>query len=128
MSKLTDAFRTIRIFNEYNFADDQPYVSYTPNGDSRSMQVSQWSIIKGEERTDDNLSAPWYDYGRKTFVVMGREDKATKLEAAKAYASEKYGIKEWAKTPYGSWMDAEFVKARTKELKQALADAKGVTA
>ena len=128
MSKLTDAFRGIRVFNDWDFAQGHVFISYTGQSDYRSMQTPQWQITKGRERTDDNPKGPWYDYGKKTFVVWGREDKPVKLEEAKAYASEKYGIKEWAKTPYGSWMDAEFVKARTKELGQALADAKGVTA
>jgi hypothetical protein len=120
VSRFTETLRSLRIFNEWDYAKGEVFISYTPNGDYRSMQVPEWKVTKGEEKTDDSERSPWYNYGRKTFVVMGREDKAPKLEEAKAYASAKYGIKEWAKTPYGSWMEAEFVKRRNAELKKRL--------
>ncbi len=61
--------------------------------------------------------AHWMDYGNKTVSVSCRERKQVVLEELMKWAGDRYGIKEWAKTPYGSYMDAEFVKRRIAELK-----------
>jgi hypothetical protein len=115
MSKLTEAFRNIRIINAYDFAKGRPFITY--------QAYQQWSRTNGWNVT-------WFEGGRarnQNFPTFGKT-RAEALEFAKVWATSQFGIEEWAQTPYRSWMDAEFVKARTKELKQALADAEGVTA
>lgn len=115
MSKLTDAFEKIHIINAYDFAKGKPFITY--------QAYQQWSHTNG-------WNVSWAENGRwrsQNFNTFSRT-RAEALELAKAWATSQFGIEEWAQTPYRSWMDAEFVKARTKELKQALADAEGVTA
>lgn len=64
------------------------------------------------------------NHGNKTVMLFGRgttnEVRQFALDEIMAWASKKYGIKKWAKTPYGSWMDEAFVKRRIKELDQAV--------
>jgi hypothetical protein len=115
MSKLTDAFRNIHIINAYDYAQRQPFITY--------QAYQQWSRTNG-------WNVSWFEEGRirnQNFSTLGKT-RAETLELAKAWATFKFGIESWAQTPYRSWMDAEFVKARTKALKQALADVEGVTA
>lgn len=69
---------------------------------------------------------PWYDHGRKAFYPfsyrdIGTNGKSDALAAAKVWAMSNYQVYSWAKTPYGSWMDAVFVKTRLAELKKRLA-------
>lgn len=52
-----------------------------------------------------------------SITVMGRKDMASEFETAKQWAGESYCITEWARTPFGSWMDAAFVAYRLAELK-----------
>lgn len=124
MSRFTDQLRTIRIFNAHNFAGNgNVYISYTPRGDGRSMHSPEWGIYRPGYQTDPG--APWYDYGNKKFLLFTHgathaERKAAALALAKGWASQKYGITNWAKTPFGDWMEAEFVKNRTAALKRLL--------
>lgn len=119
MSKLTDSFRTVGVFNPYAFHGDEPYIEYRPNGDSRSMIYAAWGIhAKGRK-----LSDHWRDNGVKFVHVnfaLGAtfaDRKATALAAAQKWASERFGITEWARSPYGSYGEAGHVKARVAELK-----------
>lgn len=119
MSKLTEQLRTIRIFNAHDFAGyGNVYISYCPQLLGRGGRSAHWGVYRAGYQTDRN--APWYDYGNKVFTVWGRQDKAAKLEEAKAWASKKYKIKEWAKTPFGDYMDAKVVAARLNVLERAL--------
>lgn len=119
MSKATDSFATVGIHNGWQFAKANVMISYLPaSGSGGWWQPSKWQVCRGGEHTDPE--AGWRDHWRKTFTVRGRHEKAGRFEAAKAWASERYGIAEWAKTPYGDWMDAEFVTKRTAELKAAV--------
>jgi hypothetical protein len=123
VSKLTDSFASVGIHNGWLYAKGNVAISYTPaQGSGAWREAAKWQVDRGTYRTDD---APrdrqhWRNGGRKTFTVGNEAAKAPQLEAAKTWASERYGIKEWAKTPYGDWMDAEFVAKRTAELKAAV--------
>lgn len=118
MSKFTDSLRGIDIYNPWSFAEHgQPFISYHAQTNRRSCLLSKWVVSRRGFKTDP--SGPWYDHGDKSFVAC-RADKEDRLNEAKAWASERYGIKEWAKTPFGSWMDADYVKRRVSELKQQL--------
>lgn len=114
MSKLTESFATVRVHNGRQYADSNVVISYLP----ATERSARWMVSKGDERTD--LEAGWSHGWRKTFIVSGRHQKPGRLEQAKTWASERYGITEWAKTPYGDWMDAGFVAQRTAELKAAV--------
>lgn len=113
MSKLTEGFRDIGTYNDHGFFDrGRVFVSYGP-GDK--WFSPRWQVVRPGFKTDPD--AHWKDNGHKTFYVWRRDEKAAQLEAAKAWAGEKYGITEWARSPFGGWGDAAFVKARTAELK-----------
>jgi hypothetical protein len=118
VSKLTEQLRSVGIVNPWQFAGrGNVYIDYTPANNGRGGRSARWQVTRPGFRTDPN--GAWYNNGHKTFWVYSRADKEPKLFEAKAWASERYGIKEWARTPFGSWMDAEFVKKRLAELKSA---------
>lgn len=121
MSKLTESFKTVGVCNPANFANGEPYLNYYPLA-SYGHYSQDWVCHKSGE----NLSGHIIYHG-KSFSTFGsgphHELKRRALEAAKAWAGERFGITEWARTPYGSWMDADFVKRRTAELK-AMVEAK----
>mgnify|MGYP001605275579 CR=1 FL=1 len=115
MSKLTVQFSLLHIHNQYAFADAEGspvWITYRP---SDKWTSPGWLVCRNGFKTDPKAS--WKDYGCKFFLVGLDKTRQEQLEVAKQWASEKYGIKEWAKTPYGAWMEAEFVKSRTAELK-----------
>ena len=61
----------------------------------------------------------WYDYGNKTFTAFGTglpavKAKALALESAQAWASERYGITEWERSPFGSWHPAGTMESARK--------------
>ncbi len=120
MKKLTKGdLRLLGIFNEYGFADDHLYICYHPADNGRGGCGAKWAVVWGRRKTDPN--SHFMDYYRKTFSVRGRDDRAPRLAEAMEWASKKYEIKEWAKTPFGSMMEASFVAKRTLEL-QVLRD------
>lgn len=126
MSKFTEQLRGIGIYNPHGFAvTGTVFIDYYPNENGRGGRGARWVVDAVGFKVDPN--APWYAMGRKEFSILGRgthaEVKAHQLEETKNWASEKYGIKEWERTPFGTFMDAEFVKTRMAELKKQLADA-----
>ena len=115
MSKLTEKFREKRVYNPYEFYGElEPYIVYHP---SRPFHSANWAVIK----RGVNMGRAWYDDGCRTFRGFGMPGEGTRraraLLEAQAWASEKFGIKEWARDPFGSYGEAEFVKRRIKELK-----------
>lgn len=119
MSKFTESIRYIGVFNAHGFAGHgNPFITYCPSTTGLGSRYAQWAVIRPGYKTDPD--GHWMDYGNKVFPVACTAAKELQLDAAKEWAAARYGIKEWAKTPYGSWMDAGFVKRRVSELKQQL--------
>lgn len=114
MSKLTEAYRTIGIHNEYEFAGHGNVAIHYQPYDKISGVGSWWMVYRPGYKTDPG--GHWISGDNKTFTVWSRKEKGATLTQAKEWASAKYGIKEWAKTPFGGWMDAEYVKRRKAEL------------
>lgn len=120
MSKIKDKLGEVKVHNAHNFAGHgNVYIAYSPNEYGRIMRPARWQVVRPGFKTDPD--GHWMNYGHKTFLLVNagethKEKKEIALEEAKAWASERYGITEWAKTPFGDWMDADFVKARLKEL------------
>jgi len=111
MSKLTDKLREKGVYNIHDFYGyGQPFIVYYPSTSGRAGQSARWKVFK----IGTSLSETWYDYGAKTFLKWGDKKKA--FAEAQAYATEKFGIKEFARDPFGGYGDAEYVKARLKEL------------
>lgn len=124
MSKFTDELRKVGVYNGFDFANGKVHISYIPQELGRLSRCARWRVYLSGQHTNKN--AHWMDHGNKTFAVTphgGRkhsEEKLIQLNEAKKWASEKYSVKEWAMTPYGDWMEAEFVEKRIAELKAKL--------
>jgi hypothetical protein len=140
VSKLTEQLRAHAIFNSHGFAyargvqnDAYPFdrpaprcrvysgrrippmISYNPVQPGRGYKSACWQVSQGHIPTDPD--AHWRNSGRKTFDVLGRDEKEPQLEAAIAWASEHFDVAEWKREPFGAWMPAEFVDSRIKQLR-----------
>jgi hypothetical protein len=115
--KQQEAFRANRIFNSYGICEaggGTAYISYTPAGTGRDIRCAKWSVI-GVSGHKPDPKGPWYDQGNKAFIGKMRSPA---FEEAKAWASEKYGIKAWLKDPWGGWQDAEVLNRVVNSLKE----------
>ena len=112
MSKITEELKKHKIYNLYEFYGEIPYIWYRPSGGSRSSSVSAWMVTKHGYRLDDS----WYNHGSRAFIVFNRKDKPIKLLEAETWASDKFGIKEWARDPFGGYGPSDFIKTRIKEI------------
>ncbi len=102
-----------RIFNSWEFAG-KGNVYITRISRDNKWHRAQFKVIRPGFKTDPN--AHWMDDGCKVFYLSGRDKFQETLKEAQDWAGEKYGIKEWVKTPFGDWMDKEFVEVRLNEL------------
>jgi hypothetical protein len=116
-----DKLREKGVYNPYELAGHgNVYIFYSPNEYGRGGRGARWVVDRPGFKVETN--AFWRDNGRKTFPVFGaagtshKEQKDNALKIAKEWAGAKYGITEWAKTPFGSWMDANVLKARLEEI------------
>ena len=125
MTKLTKAIlREHHIFNPHNLCTaggGKIFIGYSPQVTGRAYRSAKWQIIGSTFKTDP--TGHWTDYGHKTFnpsrFANGNEShhqaKAKALEAAKLWASEKYGITHWERDPFGDWQELE-VMNRVRKL------------
>lgn len=122
MSKLAEQLRSLHIVNAWDFAGHgNVYIEFCAAIRGRWAMPAKWIVRRPGH--DTYAGGPWYDFGNKA-LRCSRITRREALEEIKQWAGEKYGIKEWARTPYGSWMDAEFVKRRLAKLKAQLKAAK----
>ncbi|KKN09665.1 hypothetical protein LCGC14_1044360 [marine sediment metagenome] len=112
-SKATRLLRTVRIFNDYDFFGQQPYIYRRPRGIGLDLTVSAWMATRRGVSLDD----AWYNYGDRPFTYLGREAVAPALAVAKEWAGKRFGITAWARSPFGGWGYADFVKTRMAELR-----------
>jgi len=118
MSKFTESLRQFDIHNAWGYAGTgNPYIVYIPGTTGRGSRSPHIQVVRPGYQTDPK--AHWMDYGSKTFHCWSSTKQATIAEA-QAWAGERYKITAWEKTPYGTWMSADFVKARNAELKARL--------
>ena len=111
MSKLTETLREKKVYNEYEFYGTQPYISYYP---AHSVIPAHWSVCK----QGLNLGRAWYDHNARTFSTRGNRKQS--LIEAQAWESETFGVKTWARDPFGSYGEVEFIKQRIKQILEAL--------
>ena len=112
--KLTKAvLRAAGISNGWGIARRQPdpqvYVYFLPELSWRAYRIAAWQVGLIGGNTAPEPENPWYNRGNKTFEVFygdRKEVKQSQLEGAKAWASERYGIAAWGRSPFGSWHPA----------------------
>jgi hypothetical protein len=107
MSKPSDALRAIGIFNSHGvltaYADatgaEMPVaILYQPQEAGRFFSCATWVVIRPGFQTDPK--SHWSNHGTKTFTVyVPKTDKAPKLEEAKAWVLERYGVKDFVSIP-----------------------------
>lgn len=124
MSKFTDELQDVNVVNAHNFYVTMGvvFISFMPGSTGRFYQSAKWCVFCQGHETDPD--AHFMDHKTKTFSVSRyfekgslKEIRANKLAEAKAWAEKRYGVKSWAKDPFGSWGEETYVKARTKALK-----------
>jgi hypothetical protein len=112
MSKLTNQLNARGLHNSWEFFQDQPYIGFRATQGYRDVIPSGWHVNKRGQI----LSDAWYDNGAKSFSCCGVASRKTALIEAQIWASEKFGIKEWARDPFGGYGDAKFIKQRIVKL------------
>ena len=111
MNKI-EKMRKRRVFNPWGFYGRQPFIWYRPRGrDSLSMTTRAWMVTKRVVLLGDR----WFDSGSKVFLVFTTSKEET-LTQAKVWASKKFGVKEWAKDPFGGYGPKEFMQRRLEEI------------
>jgi hypothetical protein len=120
--KIIEELRKRKVYNLYEFYGEQPHIWYRPRGDSRSMTVPGWMVSK----RGINLADHWLDneskhFGRFDAPADMRNDSAYKqkaavLKVAQAWASEKFGVKDWKRDPFDGYGPAEFVTERLRAI------------
>lgn len=110
MSKLTDQFRARGVYNEYEFFGEQPYITYHAGDNGRGGRSARYMVFK----RGVDLGQAWYDNGGRAFLRWG--DRREALAAAQKFVTERFGITEFARCPFGSFGDSTFIKARIKEI------------
>lgn len=99
MSKFADKLRALNIYNNHDILKrfgkhgHDVYVDYD-KAESRG-RCSHSTVYSPSHKTDPQSA--WYDYGNKSFVGNRKES----LPKAMEWASDKYGIAEWAVSPFG---------------------------
>ena len=119
MKKLTKTdLRARHIYNPWDLAKRQNglqvFIDYSPQMLGRAMHFACWQVLRIGYKTDKG-GAAWYDMGNKTFPCYHpRGDKAPQLQAALAWATERYHIAEWERSPFGSYHPKGTLEAETK--------------
>jgi hypothetical protein len=104
----------VRVFNSCDFAGEgNVYIAYH-GAEARRCYVAGWRVYRVGYRLEEK------EWGDSPKLFMPWHDKNEALAKAKAWASAEFGIEEWAKAPFGVWMDARVLKQRMAELKRKL--------
>lgn len=93
-----------------------PLILYTAAERGRGYRSACWRISRKGYETDPK--AHWRDYGNKTLNVYEGAGKESQRLAAIKWASNRYGVTEWSRTPFGAYAPSAFVKARLAQLKE----------
>jgi hypothetical protein len=106
MAHLTKSkLNAIGIHNPHNLAsrgaEPQVYVDYFPSVTGRAAKFARWSIGRIGYKTDPK--GHWSEGYNKTFTVTCRADKEPQRIKAIEWATERYKIKEWERSPFGSY-------------------------
>lgn len=118
MKKLTQAnLKLLKIHNQHNYANGHPYLAYFPEERGRGGEGASWRIIDPKRK----YPGYWRYYGAIGFEVFSPKiDKQRVFEGAVKHFQKLYPCESLARTPFGSWMDADFVTQRNAELLESL--------
>lgn len=100
-----EQLRKLGVYNSSNFCtagSGKVSIAYIPQDTGRGGHGSMWRIHGNGFNTDPK--AHWMDYGNKT-LSCHRDNRAERLEEAKMWAAERYGITEWKRDVFGGWQD-----------------------
>jgi hypothetical protein len=126
--RLVEGLRSLRVFNSYDFYDGETpqgqVFIYYHTGDA--WHPSGWDVSRrGYQLGTDRLNTS------KQFIAFegsgAKERKELAFAAAQTWASERYGITEWAKDPFGGFGDATFVAERLAALEADLENAESLS-
>jgi hypothetical protein len=120
MSKLTDYYMTLGICNACGFAGTgNVFIDYYPY-DDLSNSGREYVVCRPGFQTNPN-DKRWFNYGNKVFPLSSyagsvAERRRLALRDAQEWASKEFGVAKWKRTPFGSWMEEEFVNRRMRQL------------
>lgn len=145
MSKFTEALRALgrdngAVYNAHGFyVDGEPgervWITYTPGERGRFFREGGAHVNRAVDGRDvkTDPKGHWTQNGRKFFGastmrhpgLTAPEARRRAIEQAQAWATETYGVgtEGWARDPFGGYGPADFVKARTKILKERVRNA-----
>ena len=115
MSKLTEALKEIKIYNEYGLTSKGNPMIYYISPDPRTCRCSGWRLsIKGYKFKD----VAWYDNGDLFFLSRGKEHRNEALQEAIDKCKELFPDIEMVKGPwrmtYVSKVDLDKAKEELK--------------
>jgi len=116
MSKLADKLRKMGVYNTHDMLTHFRVRGISPIAcvyfQSETMRSGRSAVFSPFRKSDPD--APWYNYGKKTFVGK----RAESMPKAIAWATEQYGIEEWAPCPFGGAYIPKAVLAAAKRVKE----------
>lgn len=101
MKRITKAhLEELGIFNPYGLAQTQPepkvFIVYYIATSGLGSSYAQWVAYRPGHRIGR-------DGGKSFSIPRPREQKESQRLAAIAWATERWGVKGWEKSPFGSW-------------------------
>lgn len=126
MSKLTDMLRSVKVYNAHEFYNGaepsgQVYIVYTPATYGLAALSPHWTVLWVGHVTGP--LGEYRPYNHRVWVTGGRgsfaDRKAAALAVVQQWATERYGITDWKRDPFGSYGSGAFIDARLAELKAA---------
>lgn len=109
-------FNAIGIINPHDLATRveglQVIVDYCPADNGRAGRFARWTVYRIGFKTDPK--GHWSDGYNKAFTVRDRADKEPQRLTAIEWASNRYKVTEWEKSPFGSYHPLGTMEAALK--------------
>lgn len=116
MSKLADTLREMRVRNTHGILKRFVVLDVTSIGctyaPAERLRPHKSRVYSPFFKTDPD--AAWYDYGCKAFVGK----RAESMPQALAWATDQYGVSEWAPSPFGGYIPKAILDAAKKAAKE----------
>lgn len=119
--RLRELLALKKIYNDQHLIGDTgnkvPYIHHR-KADARNYVNAAWVVSSPGYRTDPDEGS-YRDGFNKVFLLPAKASaivKNDRLESAKIWVKERYGITAWSKTPFGGWTAKEHLYTRLREL------------